>query len=161
MASTPIEFRINAGLTLTADLVAADDTVRQSALSATQLTNGKGRYRVAYTGSATGHHTLHVKSGTDVILVDDYDLKDTTDVQYPLRISRLIDAVTQPGQETPAANQTAWQMLAFLYKAWRNKSDQDASTYQLYNDDAATVDQKATVAVASGTVTRGEIASGP
>ena len=97
MATTPIEFRSAAGQTLTADLVAADDTVPVMAdgstpatgLSAAELTNGDGRYRVNYTGTATGHHTLHVKSGADVILVADYYVEDTTDVHYPVDLYPL------------------------------------------------------------------------
>ena len=89
MATTPIEFRSAAGQTLTADLVAADDSSVATGLSATELTNGDGRYRVNYTGTETGHHTLHVKSGTDVILVADYYLEDTTDVHYPVDLYPL------------------------------------------------------------------------
>lgn len=71
------------------------------------------------------------------------------------------DSVTQPGQATPPAANSLDQMIAYLYKNWRNKKDQDDSTWQLYNDDAATVDQKATVSKAAGVATKNEIATGP
>lgn len=83
MANTPIEFRYFSGQTLTADLTAADDTSVASALSATENTNGKGRYTVTYTGSETGHHVLTVKLGTDVVTTFDYTLADSTDRHFP------------------------------------------------------------------------------
>jgi hypothetical protein len=52
-------------------------------------------------------------------------------------------------------------MLAYLYKAWRNKTAQTATVYSLYNDDASTVDHKAAVTDDATTMTRGEIATGP
>lgn len=83
MSNTPIEFKWHSGQTLTADLVAADDTSVETGLSATELTNAKGRYRVTYTGVATGHHTLHVKQGGNLVAVYDYYLTDTTSVHFP------------------------------------------------------------------------------
>ena len=51
--------------------------------------------------------------------------------------------------------------IGYLYKAWRNKSDQTATLQQLYADDAATVDQKATVSDDATTFTKGEMGTGP
>ena len=76
-------------------------------------------------------------------------------------INKLDSAQAEPGQATPAVNETPLQKLAFLYKQWRNKSDNDGSTIQLYNDDTTTVDQKRTVSEAAGTVTKNEVATGP
>ena len=97
MANTPIEFRYFSGLTLTADLTAADDTSRATELSATENTNGKGRYTVTYTGSETGHHVLTVKIGTDVVATFDYTLADTTDLHFP---KNAADAATGSGSGT-------------------------------------------------------------
>jgi hypothetical protein len=72
-----------------------------------------------------------------------------------------VDTFAQPGQGTPAATNTIRLMVAYLFKAWRNKATQTATEYDLYNDDAATVDQKATFADDGTTATRGEIATGP
>lgn len=71
------------------------------------------------------------------------------------------DTYAEPGQGAPGATVSLAEKLGYLYKAWRNKSDQDSSTYQLYADDASTVDQKATMSEAGGTVTKGEIVTGP
>lgn len=72
-----------------------------------------------------------------------------------------VDTYAEIGQETPAATQTIRKMLGFAYKAWRNKKTSDGTTEKLFNDDAATVDQKRTVSEAGGTVTKGEVATGP
>jgi len=71
------------------------------------------------------------------------------------------DTYAQPGQESPPATTTLGYMIRYIYKAWRNKKDQSATLYQLYADDATTVDQKATVGESGGTTTVGEIATGP
>ncbi len=73
----------------------------------------------------------------------------------------LTGAQSEPGQGAPAVNAPPLTKLAFLYKAWRNKKTQTASTLSLFADDATTVDQKATVSDDGTTFTSGEIASGP
>lgn len=72
-----------------------------------------------------------------------------------------VDTFAQPGQGTPAATTSIRLMLAYLYKAWRNRTTQTASQYSLMNDDAVTVDQKSTFADDGSTADRGEIATGP
>lgn len=71
------------------------------------------------------------------------------------------DTYAEPGQATPAATATLAAKLNYLYKMWRNKKTQTATTWNLFNDDAATVDQKATVSDDGVTATKGEIAIGP
>lgn len=84
-----------------------------------------------------------------------------TDVNAEVVDALNVDTYAEIGQEAPAATQTMRKMLGYLYKAWRNKSDQTATTYQLYADDAATVDQKSTVSDDGVTFTSGEKATGP
>lgn len=72
-----------------------------------------------------------------------------------------VDTFAQPGQGTPAATTSLQLMIAFLYKAWRNKTVQSASQYSLYNDDTLVVDQKATFSDDGTSATTGEIATGP
>lgn len=72
-----------------------------------------------------------------------------------------VDTFAQPGQESPAESQTIGVMMAYLYKLARNKMDQSATELRLYADDGSTVDQKATISEAVGTVTRGKLESGP
>ena len=71
------------------------------------------------------------------------------------------DTYAEPAQGAPAATTTLVDKIGFLYKGWRNKSDQTATTYQLYNDDASTVDHKTTVSDDTVTTTKGEIITGP
>ncbi len=73
----------------------------------------------------------------------------------------LNTAQGEPGQANPAVNETPLQKIAFLFKAWRNKKDNDGTTRNLYNDAGAVVDQKSGVAEAGGTVTTDEWESGP
>ena len=72
-----------------------------------------------------------------------------------------VDTFAQPGQGTPASTTTIRLMLNYLYKAWRNRTTQTATETALYNDDAATVDQKASFSDDGSTADRGEIATGP
>lgn len=71
------------------------------------------------------------------------------------------DTYAEPGQGAPAATASLKDKIGYLYKAWRNKKDQDGTTTQLYADDASTVDQKQTTGESGGTVTAGEWATGP
>lgn len=72
-----------------------------------------------------------------------------------------VDTFAEPGQEAPAATATLVKKLGYLYKAFRNRITQTSSTLKVYGDDAATVDQKATVSDDGTTYDRGEIGSGP
>lgn len=71
------------------------------------------------------------------------------------------DTFAEPGQEAPPATTTLVKKIGYLYKMFRNKKTQTATTFSLFGDDASTVDQKATVSDDATTATRGEIASGP
>jgi len=51
--------------------------------------------------------------------------------------------------------------IDWLYKAWRNKKTQTATTLSLFADDASTVDTKSTVSDDGTTTTIGEMATGP
>jgi len=71
------------------------------------------------------------------------------------------DTHAQPGQGALPATASFEQMITYIYKFMRNKSTQDDSDFKVYNDDAATVDHKATVGESGGTITKGEIVTGP
>jgi len=71
------------------------------------------------------------------------------------------DTDAEPAQGLPASTTTLADKIGFLYKAWRNKSTQTATTYSLFNDDTTTVDHKATVEDNATTATKGEVATGP
>lgn len=71
------------------------------------------------------------------------------------------DTDAEPAQGAPGATVSLSTKIGFLYKAWRNRSNQTATTYQLFNDDATTVDHKATVSDDATTAEKGEVATGP
>lgn len=71
-----------------------------------------------------------------------------------------VDTHAEIGTETPAATQSMKKMMQYLYKAWRNKSTETATTYSLFNDDTTTVGQQATVSDDSTTFTVTEKTTG-
>lgn len=71
------------------------------------------------------------------------------------------DTYGEPGQGDPPVTTTIVLKLGYLYKAWRNKKSNDATTKKLFADDGSTVDQKAAVSEAAGTVTDNEWQTGP
>lgn len=73
----------------------------------------------------------------------------------------VTDTYAQPGQESPAATTSLALMIRYLYKAFRNRKTQTATTLSLYADDATTVDQKSTVSDNGTTYDQGEIGTGP
>lgn len=70
------------------------------------------------------------------------------------------DTYAEPGQGTPGATISIAQKIGYLYKALRNRTTQTADTYSLYNDDASTVGQKATVSDDGTTFERTELITG-
>jgi hypothetical protein len=89
------------------------------------------------------------------------DLATPAQVNAQVVDALATDTYAEPGQGTPSATTSLAAKIGYLFKAWRNKSTQNTSQYSLYNDDAATVDHKATVSDLGGTTTIGEVTSGP
>ncbi len=71
------------------------------------------------------------------------------------------DTYAEPSQGTPAATVSLADKINYLYKNWRNRKTQDATTWELYNDNATTVDHKSTVSDDGTDAEKGEIVSGP
>jgi hypothetical protein len=65
-----------------------------------------------------------------------------------------------PAQGAPSASATERDMIAYLYKAWRNKTTQTSSEYALYAADGTTKDHEAVVSDDGTTTTRGEVGTG-
>ena len=66
----------------------------------------------------------------------------------------------EPGQGAPAASADAFTKMDYVYKGFRNKKDNDGTNFQLYADDASTVDQKSSVSSDGTTATIGEMTTG-
>lgn len=84
-----------------------------------------------------------------------------TDVNAEVERELKTDTSTLPAQGAPSATPTIEEMITWLYKAFRNKKEQTATTWSLYNDAGDTVDSKATVADDGSTASKAEIVSGP
>lgn len=72
-----------------------------------------------------------------------------------------VDTYAEPGQAAPSATLSLAAKINYLFKSWRNKKTQTASTFSLYNDAGNTVDQTSTISASAGSVERGEVVSGP
>jgi len=95
MATTPLEFRWFTGQegSLLVDLYDIDDNSLASDLSPSELTNGKGRYQVDYTGSYEGHVVMIRKHGSDFLEPIDYSIADNTTIHFPITIQAALDTV--------------------------------------------------------------------
>lgn len=68
---------------------------------------------------------------------------------------------TLPGQSAPPSTGSLATLITYLYKAFRNPKRQTTSEFQILNDAATTVDQKASVSSSSTQVDKGLIGTGP
>ena len=91
-------------------------------------------------------------------------IQDDTSVTIPATLaviqddtSLLTTARGEPAQGTPPVSTAPYIKTDYLYKAWRNKKTTSATFLQLYNDDAATVDHKASLADDTSVFTQGEM----
>jgi hypothetical protein len=86
-----------------------------------------------------------------------------TPAQVNTEVSDVIktDTYTLPAQGAPSATPTLEYALMFLYKALRNKVDNDGTNKQIYADDGSTVDHKNTISDDGSTYTDGEWGTGP
>lgn len=84
-----------------------------------------------------------------------------TDVNAEVADVLKTDVITLPGQEAPPATPTFEEVLAWIYKTFRNKKTQSTTEWRLYDDAGAVVDSKATVSDAAGVTTKEEIVTGP
>jgi len=72
-----------------------------------------------------------------------------------------VDTITLPGQEDPPLAPTQRQLLGWLYKVLRNRTEMDATQFRLYADNESTVDAKAVVSDAASVARVAELVSGP
>lgn len=85
----------------------------------------------------------------------------TIDAVVDSILAMLDDPRAEPGQGAPAVNADLATKIDYLYKAFRNKSTQTATTHSIFNDAGDTVDHKSTDSDDTTTATKGEIVSGP
>ena len=80
--------------------------------------------------------------------------------------AEMVDALTVdthvlPGQGAPPATPTIVEALTWQHKQLRNKEEQDAIEYRLYDDAGTTVDTKAAISDDGTDFVKGELATGP
>jgi len=76
-------------------------------------------------------------------------------------ITAIVTASGEPAQGAPPVSAAMQEKINWIYKNFRNKKEQDATEWRLYNDDTTTVDHKAVVSDVAGTATKEEIVTGP
>ena len=136
--------------------VIGEFTLGRSA-AAVDLANGTDGLGAIKTDTAA----ILADTGTDGVIVASLGATAKANVNAEVVDALATDTYAEPAQGAPGATVTLAAKIGFLYKAWRNKTTQTATEYDLYNDDAATVDHKATVSDDGTTFSRTEIASGP
>lgn len=99
--------------------------------------------------------------GTGVPITGDLTSTMKTSVNTEVNDVLAVDTHAEPGQGAMPLPATLKQMLQYLYKALRNKSQQTSTETRIFNDDGATVDHKASINDDGTTLTKGEIQSGP
>jgi len=116
-----------------------------------------GRYGQA----PSGFSDINISNGA-VLATLSGDLTSTMKASVNTEVLDVlnVDTFAQSGQGTPPATISFGGAINYLYKAWRNRKSQTSSEYILYNDDAVTSDQKATI-TGTTTVVVGEVTSGP
>lgn len=129
-------------------------------------TSGAGVSFAAQAGNSDGITSTKSGSGyalniTSINSACDLTSTMKTSVNTEVVDGLNVDTYAEIGQEAPAATQSMRKMLAYLYKAWRNRSSQTSTAYKLYSDDATTVDHKSTVSDDGTTFESGEKATGP
>jgi len=94
-------------------------------------------------------------------LADDINaLPTTAEVNAQVVDALNVDTYAEPGQGLPPATTTLVTKIGHMYKAWRNRTTNDGTDINLYNDDATTIGHKAGVSTSSGTVERSEWRTG-
>jgi hypothetical protein len=113
-------------------------------------TTGLGNQTANITGNLSGSIGSNIELGPAEVNAEVLDV---------LKTDTMTQSTLCP-QEAPPVNATMEEAIAYLYKAWRNRSTQTATTYSLYADDATTQDQKATVSDDATTADKGEVVAG-
>ncbi len=116
--------------------------------------------RSTYAGGAVASVTGNV-GGNVTGSVGSLAAQAKADVNAEVVDALNVDTYAEPGQEAPGATISLAAKIGYLYKAFRNRKTQTATTMSLFADDGTTVDQKATVSDDGSTFDHGEIASGP
>lgn len=143
--------------------------IAASAIGASQIATGaltSAKFAAGAFDAVWTVTTRLLTAGTNIVLAKGVGVTGFNDLSAAQVNAQLVDVMetdthTEVGQGAPPATASYKQMFQHLYKAWRNKKDNDGNTTNLYADDGTTVDQKQTTSESGGTVTKSEWVSGP
>lgn len=135
--------------------VAADVTIASVTGAVGSVTGAVGSVTGAV-GSVTGNVGGNVTGSIGSLAA-----QAKADVNAEVVDAVNVDTYAEPAQGAPGATISLAAKIGFLYKFLRNKTTQTSTTFSVYADDAATVDQKAAVSDDGVTFSKGEVASGP
>lgn len=149
-----------------ATLAAANSAWSSGGFKEVDATNAPGLYRLdipdASCAAGSGDSlVVTLKGATGMVQVSTEVQLSSNTPQTGDAYAALTGAQAEPGQGAPAVNASPLSKIAYLFKAWRNKKTQTATTFSLFADDATTVDQKAAVSDDGTTFSSGEVATGP
>lgn len=155
-----------AGADVAADIIALKVTA--DAIEAGTITNAAGA-DVAADIIAIKAQTVAIEVDTGEIGTAGASLSDLggmstamkAEVNVEAKDVLATDTFSELAQGTPSATPTIVSALQLIYKMARNKSWLTSTSYTLFNDAGATVDQKATVSDDGTTFKREEVESGP
>ena len=88
-------------------------------------------------------------------LQGDWENGGRLDLLLDALITEIDTATSEPSQGAPGVSEKRGLKIDYLYKAWRNKCTQTATTYSLYADNGSTIDQDSTLSSVGGTFTSG------
>jgi anti-sigma28 factor (negative regulator of flagellin synthesis) len=119
-------------------------------------TDASGNVKVS---DGTGANQIDTTSGG--VLVSAHSAAAKAEINTEMVDVLAVDTYAEPAQGAPPATTTLAVKIGYGYKAWRNKKTQTSTEQKLFNDDASTVDHKATLSDDGTTLTVGEFATGP
>ena len=125
------------------------------------LAVGGGLPATIVTALEAGSKVYYRVYGSNIGRVAELAAQAKADVNAEVVDGLNVDTYAEPVQGAPGATITLAAKINYLYKAFRNRKTQTATVWSLFNDDATTVDHKATVADDGVTASKTEVATGP
>jgi len=101
-----------------------------------------------------------INADTNEIQTDWVATTGRLDILLGRLITELDSARNEPAQGTPSVNAKVGEKIDYLYKAWRNKTSQNATTMLIYDNAGTTIDHKLTVSDDGTTAIRGAVITG-
>ena len=167
--------KITAGETLTvasgvasanATQISGDSTAADNLETMLDGTGGQ-TLTASITGNITGNLSGSVGSVTGNVggnvtgSVGSLAAQAKADVNTEVVDALNTDTYAEASSGTPPATASIVTKLGYLYKAWRNKSEQTSALYTLYGDDGESAHHIADVSDDGTTFTRGEVGGAP